>query len=93
MVERGGGGFRNPHGISRTTILGNKQQTALGGLQRYLKTFAQVIFRANIEVTRGHQRSNFEKIAIFWQTMAINSKSMIARKNSKRHLIALFVPQ
>ena len=40
--------------------------------------------QVNIEVTRGHQRSNILKIAIFSRTFAIISTSMIARRNSKK---------
>ena len=78
----GGGGLQSR--ISKTTLLSDKRQGALDGPRRDLKLLQRSFSgQVNIEVTRGHQMSNFGKITIFPQTIASNFKSLIARRHER----------
>ena len=73
----GGGGLQSR--ISKTTLLSDKRQGALDGPRRDLKLLQRSFSgQVNIEVTRGHQMSNFGKITIFPQTIASNFKSLMS---------------
>ena len=70
--------------VSKTTLLSDKRQGALDGPRRDLKLLQRSFSgQVNIEVTRGHQMSNFGKITIFPQTIASNFKSLIARRHER----------
>ena len=82
-------GFRPPPPsyLKKTTLFSDKRLTELDRPWRDLKLLQRSFSgQVNIEVTRAHQRLNFQKMVIFSQAMAINSKSTRARKDSKKAL-------
>ena len=65
--------------IRRSTALSEPVRSRFGHF------FAQV----NIEVSRGHQRSNFRKMVVLSGMPAIISETIIATPNPKKQKIAL----
>ena len=65
MGRGGGGASDTPSYLKKTTIFSDKKQMALDRPRRDLKLLDRPFSgQINIEVTRGNQRPNFEKIAI-----------------------------
>ena len=83
-LEPAGGLISAPRKISRTTQRIEKRSTALDRPCQVLqKIYGSFLDEIKIEVTGGQKRSNFPKIGLFSQKLAIISSTMQASKISK----------
>ena len=87
---QGGGWFPPPPEISKTTQRSDRRKTALDRSRQVLeKILRSFLGQVNIEVTRGHQRSNFPIFHVTGtslQIIRVSSVTKIVKKKRKKTL-------